>query len=370
MNNKIKIKELIAFLESTAPMQLQESYDNCGLLCGDSEQTVSNVLVSLDCTEAVIAEAVAKKCEIVVCHHPVIFKGLKKLTGSNYVERTMIAAIKNGVAIYAIHTNLDNVSHGVNAIFAEKLGLSNTRILAPKSSELKKLGVYVPSDNKEQLLDALFSSGAGEIGNYSECSFSIEGTGSFMAMDNSNPYVGEKGIRHHEKETRIEVVFPRWKEREILSAMRSNHPYEEIAFDVVTLDNTFKSVGAGLIGELPEEMSTSDFIAMVKSKMKAGVVRYTTLNDPQQKIKKVALCGGSGSFLLSQAKSAGAQAFVTGDFKYHEFFDAEGKIVIADIGHFESEQFTIDLLVAWIRKKFPTFAVHFTDTNTNPINYL
>lgn len=364
----MKIIDLIRFLEAEAPPVLQESYDNSGLICGDANAEIASALVSLDCTEEVVLEAKAKGCGLIISHHPILFKGIKRLTGSNYVERTLLLAIKNDIAIYAIHTNLDHVQHGVNAMICEKLGLTNTRILAPKDNVLLKLGVYVPQSNAEDLRNALFAAGAGEIGNYSECSFNLEGTGTFKAEEKANPTLGERGVRHSEKETRVEVILPFWLQVPVLNAMRGNHPYEEIAFDLVQMKNHLQTVGSGMIGELEEFCDELIFLQRVKEVMKAGVVRYTKFRG--KKIKKVAVCGGSGSFLLPDAIRSGADVYVSADFKYHEFFDAEGKILIADIGHFESEQFTLDLLVNWITKKFPTFAVHFTDTNTNPINYL
>jgi dinuclear metal center YbgI/SA1388 family protein len=367
-NTGMKIAELIRFLESRAPLSLQESYDNAGLICGNASDEIKAVLVSLDCTEDVVEEAIRKGCNVIVSHHPIVFKGLKKITGANYVERTVLKAIRNDIALYAIHTNLDHVNEGVNARFATQLGLQNTRILQPKTGILKKLGVYVPSDHAETLRNALFAAGAGQIGNYSDCSFNMEGYGTYFAGEGAHPAIGEIGIRHREPEVRVEVVFPAWIESSVLTAMKANHPYEEVAYDLVTLDNSLQTTGAGMVGDLAQEMSEQDFLQMLKSAMGLKTLRYSPFVG--RRIRKVAICGGSGSFLLQSAMRAGADAFVTGDFKYHEFFDAEGRILIADIGHYESERFTIDLLGDWIKKKFPTFAVHLTETNTNPINYL
>lgn len=363
----MKIKDVAASLEVAAPLSYQESYDNAGLLVGDSEAEVSGILVSLDCTEAVVQEAVRKNCNLIVSHHPIIFGGLKRLTGANYVERTVITAIQNNVALYAIHTNLDNVQWGVNQRIADRLGLIDRQILSPKSGHLRKLVVFCPVDHAEAVRGAMFSAGAGAIGDYSECSFNLTGEGTFKAAEGSNPFVGNIGERHTEKEVRIEVIFPSHLQRTILKAMVQSHPYEEVAHDIYSLVNGDQTVGAGMIGRLPKALSGTDFLAMLKEKMNTPIIRHTQLFD--RAIRKVAVCGGSGSFLLSSAKRAGADVFITGDFKYHEFFDAEDEIVIADIGHYESEQFTIDLLVEYLREKFPTFAVHFTEVNTNPINY-
>lgn len=364
----MKIVELTSFLESIAPLAYQESYDNSGLIVGNPETEVTKALISLDCTEAVVEEAIREKCDIVISHHPIVFKGLKKFNGKNYVERAIIKAIKNDIALYAIHTNLDHISSGVNKKICDKLGLTNTEVLCPKDGLLKKLVVFVPASHKEQIKDALFTAGAGMIGNYSECSFDIEGKGNFKANEEADPYVGEKGQRHTEDELRIEVIFQADQERKIVFDMLHVHPYEEVAYDIYALGNKYSEVGAGMIGELKDPIGEIDFLKSVKNNMNVAVIRHTQLlNKP---VKKVAVCGGSGSFLLQDAIKAGADIFVTSDFKYHEFFDAEEKIVIADIGHFESEQFTQELLFEIIQNKFPNFALRLTVQNTNPIKYL
>jgi len=364
----MNISEVLQYLEGIAPLSLQESYDNSGLLTGNRNANLTGVLVCLDSTEAIVDEAIALGCNLIIAHHPIIFNGLKKLTGSNYIERTIIKAIKHDIALYAIHTNLDNVKDGVNAIIAARLGLINSRILSPKAGLLKKLVTFAPEANAGDVRFALFKAGAGNIGNYDHCSFSIEGTGSFKANEQANPYVGEKGVDHYEQEVRIEVIFPAYCQTKILSALLSVHPYEEVAYDLYTLDNKFNSVGAGLIGTLETPETEMDFLLKVKEVMHCGGIRYTKLRGAE--VRKVAVCGGSGSFLLKDALAAGADIFVTADFKYHQFFDAENKIVIADIGHYESEQYTIDLISDLLMKKFATFAVHLSKINTNPINYL
>lgn len=362
-----KLQEIIRVLETLAPPSLQESYDNSGLITGSPEQEITGIIVCLDSIEAVLDEAIAKGCNLIVAHHPIIFSGLKKITGKNYVERVIIKAIRHGLAIYAIHTNLDNVYHGVNQRFATMLGLENTRILAPVNGKLRKLVTFVPSDDAEKVRIAISAAGAGHIGNYSDCSFLSEGTGTFKAGETAKPYVGEKGTVHREKEIRIETIYPVWKERDILAALRASHPYEEIAYDLYSLENQWKNTGAGMIGTLPQPLETEVFLEKLKTTMNAGVIRHTALI--KKEISRVALCGGSGSFLLGDAIAAGADVFVTADFKYHQFFDADGRILIADIGHFETEQFTINLLAEHLSQKFTTFAVRLTDTNTNPIYY-
>lgn len=363
----MKLKELIQSLELLAPPSLQEHYDNSGLITGDPEMEITQALICLDSTPEVIAEAVQKGCNLVITHHPIVFSGLKKITGRNYIERTLIEAIRHQIAIYAIHTNLDNVSVGVNKRFADKLGLTQTRILDPKKGQLCKLTVFVPEKDAEAVRQAIFHAGAGAIGNYSECSFNVRGEGTFRPGEGSDPHVGTIGKRHTEQEVRIEAVLQEWQSGSVIRAMKSAHPYEEVAYDLVSLQNSHAEIGSGMIGELPEPENIHAFLQRLKTVMKAGCIRHT--KPHLETIRKVAVCGGSGSFLLEKAIQSGADIFITADFKYHQFFDADGRIIIADIGHFESEQYTIDLIGDWIRLKFPTFATHFTDCNTNPVNY-
>ncbi len=364
----MKIKEITNHLESIAPLSFQEDYDNSGLIVGDKEAEVTGVLVCLDSTEAIVEEAIEKGCNLIVAHHPIVFGGLKKLTGKNYVERTVIKAIKNDISIYAIHTNLDNVIAGVNGKIADKLGLKNTKVLAPKRQLLKKLVTYVPLEAKPKVLDALFSSGAGNIGNYSECSYSSTGEGSYLANDKANPYKGNTIKRHLEEEVKVEVVYTIDKESSLIAGLIKAHPYEEVAYDLINLTNVSDQIGAGIIGDLEEPIETLSFLKDLKVKMNTNCVRHTQLTT--NKVKKVAVCGGSGSFLLRHAIAQQADIFITGDFKYHEFFDADNQLIIADIGHFESEQFTIELLVSILKEKFTTFAVRLTEKETNPIHYL
>lgn len=363
----MKLAQITSFLETIAPLNYQEDYDNAGLIVGRNTDEIHAALVALDCTEQIIDEAIAKNCNLIIAHHPIVFKGLKKFNGKTYVERVVQKAIKNNIALYAIHTNLDHVANGVNAVICNKLGLQNAKILAPKQQLLKKLVVFCPLAQASQLRDALFAAGAGHIGNYSECSFNTAGTGTFKGGDGANPYVGEIGQQHQEEEVRIETIFKTQDERKVLLAMLENHPYEEVAYDIYALNNQLDNVGAGMVGWLPQEMDNEAFLQLVKTTMQAKVIRHTTLLP--KRIKKVAVCGGSGSFLLKNAIAAGADAFITADFKYHEFFDAEQHLVICDIGHYETEQFTSNLLIDNIQEKFPNFAIRLTEHNTNPINY-
>ncbi|MBL7856280.1 MAG: Nif3-like dinuclear metal center hexameric protein [Cyclobacteriaceae bacterium] len=363
----VKIKDVTEYLETLAPRDYQESYDNVGLLTGQAELEVTGILVSLDCLEETVQEAVNLRCNLIVSHHPIIFKGLKKLTGSTYIERTVIQAIKNNIAIYAIHTNLDHVYTGVNRKICEKLGLSNLRLLSPRKDTLTKLVVFIPKAHAETVLAALHQAGAGQIGKYKNCSFRVEGTGSFMANEGAKPYLGEINKQESVAEVRAEVIFPSHLESTVMHALRNSHPYEEVAYYLTSLANENQEVGAGMVGELEQPMSGIDFLTHLKSKMNLHTLRHTRL--VHENIKKVAVCGGSGSFLLQKAIQSGAQVFITADFKYHEFFDADGRIIIADIGHYESEVFTIELLCEELNKKFHTFAINFSKTVTNPISY-
>lgn len=363
----MKLVDITNFLETIAPLNYQEDYDNSGLIVGQPTDEISSALVALDCTEQIVDEAIAKKCNLIITHHPIVFKGLKKFNGNTYVERVVLKAIKNNIALYAIHTNLDHVLNGVNAVICDKLGLHQTQILSPKGNLLKKLVTFCPTAQANQVRNAIFAAGAGNIGNYSECSFNAEGLGTFKSGDGTNPYVGEIGQQHQEAEVRIETIFKVQDERKVLAALFKNHPYEEVAYDIYPLTNKLDTVGAGMLGCLPQEMEALDFLHLVKEKMLAKVIRHTAILP--KKIKKVAVCGGSGSFLLNEAMAAGADAFITADFKYHEFFDAENKLIICDIGHYETEQFTSNLLIENIQEKFPNFAIRLTEHNTNPINY-
>lgn len=362
------LKEIISVLEEVAPLALQENYDNAGLILGNPEMEIFGALLCIDVTEEIIKEAISQKCNLVISHHPLIFKGLKKITGDNLVERTLLAAIKNEIAIYASHTNLDNVPEGVNGKIADKLSLVNRQILAAGKDSLLKLVTFAPKLHAPQVLSALFEAGAGHIGNYDSCSFFSTGTGSFKANNNAHPFVGNLNEIHYEEEIRLELILPAYKKNEIINALHAVHPYEEPAYDLIPLKNKWNQTGAGIIGELEQETDTISFLKSLKSIFQVPVIKHTAIH--KAKIKKIAVCGGSGSFLLKDAIRAGADIFISGDFKYHEYFDAENHLIIADIGHYESEQFTKEIFYDIIRKKMPTFAVQISEINTNPINYL
>lgn len=362
------IKEVITYLESIAPLPYQEAYDNSGFLVGDENAEVTNILITLDVTEAIIQEAIDTHCNLIIAHHPVIFKGLKKLTGKSFVERVVIQAIKNDICIYGIHTNLDNVKSGVNKKIAEKIGLRNLSILSPKQQNLRKLVAFVPQENTNEVLKAINEAGAGQIGDYKNCSFRVAGTGTFEPDAHANPHIGSKNVKEEVQEDRIEVILPAHLQSKVLKALFKAHPYEEVAYYMTSLENENQDIGSGMIGFLEEEMEEIAFLKMVKEKMGLAVLKHTpTLG---RKIKKVAVCGGSGSFLLSKAIQQQADIFISADFKYHEFFDAENNIIIADIGHYESEAFTKDLIYEFLNKKFTNIALNLSKKVTNPISYL
>ena len=365
--SRMKIKEIITAVEVFAAPELQEEWDNTGLLTGNEMEECSGVLCVLDVTAAVLEEAVRNGCNLIVAHHPIIFKGLKRITGKNYVEAILIEAIKKDLAIYAAHTSLDNVVLGVNGAIAEKLGLQNCTVLAPKEGVLRRLITFAPHDKAEAVQQAVFRAGAGHIGKYSECSFNSRGIGTFKAEAGADPYVGEIGKQHQEEETKIEIVFPAYLEQQVVNALVQAHPYEEAAYDIFAMKNVHYGMGSGIIGDLKTETTETDFLRQLQTIFKTPCIRHTGLTG--NNVKKVAVCGGSGAFLIKQAVRQGAQFFVTADVKYHDFFDAEGRLVIADVGHYESEQYTVDLLHDLIVKKFPTFAVLKTRVNTNPVQY-
>ena len=364
----MKIKDITDYLETIAPLSYQESYDNSGLLVGDKNQTLKGALITLDVTEEVLDEAIAKKCNLIIAHHPIIFGGLKRLTGRNYVERIVIKAIKSNIALYAIHTNYDNVLNGVNAKIADKLGLTNTQILVPKKQLLRKLQTFVPVGDLERVSAAVFAAGGGNIGNYSQAGFSTSGVGTFKGNEKSKPAIGKANQLEKVEEMKFETIFPAYLENKIMSALLAAHPYEEVAYDIISLENKNQQVGSGLIPQLKKPLEIMTFLKSLKKNMKTDCVRYTA--PIGRMVQKVAVCGGAGSFLLGDALAAGADVFVTGDFKYHEFFSAENQLTIADIGHYESEQFTKDLILQHLSEKFPIIAAQISETNTNPIKYL
>ena len=365
----MKISEITDYIESMAPLAMQESYDNAGLIVGDRKAEATGALISLDVTEKVVDEAISLGINLIIAHHPFVFGGLKKFTGANYVERTLIKAIKNDIAVYAAHTNLDNMlNNGVNSKIAEKIGLQNVRIMSPLRNKLCKVAVYVPQTHAEAVRSAMFAAGAGCIGNYDSCSYNIEGQGTFKANDNCKPYVGKIGELHTEAETRIETIVPQHLTGKVISAMLAAHPYEEPAYDIYPLQNDYNQAGSGIIGTLSKPENAADFLLRIKKIFDCGSIRHTRL--PETPIQKIAVCGGAGSFLIEDAMRAGADILLTADVKYHQFFDARYPFVLADIGHYESEQFTKELFYELLTRKFSNFAVRLTKVKTNPIKYV
>lgn len=360
------VKDICAAMEKWAPLSWQESYDNSGLLVGHKEATVTGVLISLDCTEEVVEEAIQRGCNMIISHHPIIFKGLKKITGANYVEKTIIKAIQNSIALYASHTNLDHAPKGVSYHLANKIGLQG-KVLMPFSNALKNVSYFVPEAYETIVREKLHEAGAGNIGEYSSCSFSSEGTGRFTPSENSNPFQGEKNSPSTEKELKVDMIFPSHLENEIVQALNEAHPYEEVAYFITSLSNRWQDVGSGYIGQLKKPMSSEKFLELLKNKLGLKQIRHTALLNKE--IQTVAVCGGAGSFLLNEAKNQKADAYVSADFKYHEFFDAENKCLICDIGHYESEVMIKDAILDYLSNIFSTFAVLKSNTNTNPVLY-
>lgn len=363
----MKIKDTLAILEDMAPLGYAESFDNVGLLVGDANNNLTGVLVCHDALEEVIDEAISKKCNLVVCFHPILFSGLKKITGKNYVEKAIIKAIKNDVAIYAVHTALDNHKNGVNKIFCDALGIKDSKVLIPKQNYIKKLVTYTIPENVVTLRNALFEAGAGQIGNYEDCSFNSHGIGTYMGNEDSSPEIGERFEFVEAPEIKIEVTFERHLESKILKALFSNHVYEEIAYEIYNLENEHQNIGLGRVGWLEKELSEAEFLQLIREKLDCKGIRHSNLLG--KPIKKIAVLGGSGSYAIKNAINSGADAYVTSDLKYHQFYEAENSILLADIGHFESERFTKNYIVDYLKEKITNFAIILSQENTNPVKY-
>lgn len=364
----MKIKEILSILEEMAPLAYAEDFDNVGLLVGNQNDEATGILVCHDALESVIDEAITKKCNLVVCFHPILFSGLKKITDKNYVERSILKAIKNDIAIYAVHTALDNHKNGVNKIFCDALGLKKTKVLVPKQNFIQKLVTYTIPENVEKVRNALFDAGAGKIGNYEDCSFNSQGIGTYMGNENSNPEIGEHFEFVEAQEIKIEVTFEKYLQSKILKALFANHVYEEVAYEIYDLQNSHQNIGLGMIGELENPMSEIDFLNFVKDTMQCGGIRHSQLLGKQ--VQKIAVLGGSGSFAIKNAIQANVDVFLTSDLKYHNFYESENQIVLADIGHFESERYTKNYIVDFLKEKITNFAIVLSEENTNPVKYL
>lgn len=364
----MKNGQIFSILEQIAPLSYQEDYDNAGLIIGAYDQVCTGALITLDVTDKVIDEAIENHLNLIIAHHPIIFRPLKTITTKNIIGKMIIKAIKNNISIYAIHTNLDNVPIGVNKKLCDILGIRNPTILSPGRQDLIKLVTYAPEAYADKVRTALFNAGAGSIGNYDQCSFNTPGTGTFRAGEGTHPFVGEQQILHSESEIRIETIFPEHMRGKIIAALQKNHPYEEVAYDLFKLKNINKNIGAGMIGTLERPIPVYTFLQQVKQKLNIPVIRHTA--ESNTLVSKIAVCGGSGSDLIHMAKVAGADIYLSGDIKYHEFFDGGNQLFLADIGHYESEQYTKDLLFEVLKEKIPKFAVSISKTVTNPVNYL
>lgn len=364
----MKIKEILHTIEQIAPIPLQESFDNSGVQIGDTNQEAKGAVLCIDVTEAVVEEAINLGCNLIISHHPLAFRSFKSLTGKNYVERCMIKACKHDIVIYAAHTNLDNASEGINRYLSKMLNLQHVRILAPQEHKLLKLVTFVPHSHAEIVRNALFNAGAGNIGNYDSCSYNLSGQGTFRAGENTNPFIGERSELHYEDEMRIEVILPSYKQSEVHRALLAVHPYEEPAFDFYLLENKWDNAGSGIVGTLPEETEEEDFLYLLKDTFHLNTVQHSTLNG--RMVRDIAICSGSGAFLIPKAIAYGADVFITGEAKYNDFYDVEDKILLAVIGHYESEIFTKNVFFDIISKKYPTFALYMSGFDANPVNYL
>jgi dinuclear metal center YbgI/SA1388 family protein len=364
----IRIREIVRHLEQVAPLAYQDDYDNAGLVVGDASAAVTGVLICLDVTEALLLEAKTKKCNLIIAHHPIIFRSIRQLTGKNHLERCIIYAVRNNIAVYTLHTNFDNVARGVNLQIAQALGLGNLSILLPKPGTLSQLTAFVPRAFIDSALHALHAAGAGYLSDYAHCDLAITRIGSPKPTSTANPHLGIAEESEKGKERKIEVVFPKHLEKPVLRALRASCPHEEVAYYLHDIRNTDARVGAGMIGELSASLSSRAFLEYLKAKMNLAYLRHTELID--RPIKCVAVCGGSGSFLIEEAILKQADALVTADVKYHDFFKAENQILVVDAGHYESEIGTKKLIHTLLSEKFTSIAMLQCETVTNPIHYL
>lgn len=363
----MKINQIVQILEEWAPTSYAEDFDNVGLLVGNKNRSCTAALITHDVSVAVVEEAIANNCNLIICFHPIIFKGLTAITGKNYVEKTVLKAIENKIAIYALHTALDNHEFGISYHLGQLLSLTKQRILIPQKNNLFHLTTYVPISDKEKLLTALHDAGAGSLGNYSHCSFSVAGEGRFLPHQNSTPAIGEKNAMTHVEEVQIGVIVPKHTQQKVLNALENAHPYETVAYELIAIENQHPNIGLGSIGELKSPLPINDFLKKVKSALNIPYIRHS--ESGKKNIKTVAVLGGSGSFCIDAAKRQGADALVTADLKYHDFFKAEKDLLLIDAGHYETEQFTKRLILEYLTKKIPNFAFTLSEENTNPVKY-
>jgi len=361
------LKELINFLELKAPLSIQEEYDNSGLFFGDPTIEITGAILCLDITEEVMEEAIGKGCNLIISHHPMVFKGIKKLVHGTLETALLSKAIKNDLAIYSIHTNLDNIPEGLNGLLMRKIGIKDYQAIRSPKGLLSKLVTFCPTEYAERIRLALFEAGAGEIGNYDSCSYNVQGQGTFRASENANPFIGEKNVIHYENEARIEVILPNHLRNQVVSSLLKNHPYEEVAYDFYSLENDYLKIGSGALGELPMELSGKDFLTHIKTSLDLKIIRHSKLGS--NPIKRVGVCSGSGNFLIHEAGAVKLDVLVTADLKYHDFFQAGDQLLLVDIGHYESEHWVKEWLHDALIEKFPNFACLISQVNTNPIYY-
>ncbi|MDR3129421.1 MAG: Nif3-like dinuclear metal center hexameric protein [Tannerellaceae bacterium] len=364
----VSIREVLDVLEEFAPLALQESFDNTGIQVGEIGQEVKGVLLCVDVTEDVMDEALVKGCNLVIAHHPLLFKPVKSLRGTTYVERCVMKACKYDMVIYAAHTNLDNLRKGINGWLGKRIGLDNVHILSPKREGLVKVVTFVPSGHVQKVQDALFATGAGCVGNYDRCSFRHEGLGSFRAQEGAHPFLGKVGKEHVEREERIETVVPVHLQEKILQAVYAAHPYEEPVTDLYPLNNAWEEVGSGIWGDLSAEEDEREFLLRVKELFKIRCIKHSTLRG--KPVRRVAVCGGSGAFLIKEAIACGADVLLTGEARYNDYHDVQNRLLLAVTGHYESEACTKDIFRTLLSEKFPTFALHLSEADVNPVKYL
>ena len=349
------IKDVTTFLEQKFPLYLQEDFDNCGVQCGDVRQEISGAMVCFEMSEQVIDEAIDKGCNLVISHHPLMLKrGICKIVPTDRVGAMICKALAHNMVLYSMHTNIDSGEGGGNDAFAEKLRLRNVKVLEPHKGMYRKLVVFVPKENAETLKSALFAVGCGVQGNYDSCGYTLHGQGQFRPLEGANPHIGEENHLEHVDEERVEMIYPTGLQRAVVQAIYDNHPYEEPAFDLLPLENESRTIGLGRIGELPKELPVSDFLGYLKDNL--GFIHCRYCGDETKMIRKVAVCGGGGSSFIDLAIASGADAYVSGDFKYHDFFKSYQKTLLVDIGHYEGEFFIKNIIFNLLNEKFSTFA--------------
>lgn len=361
------VGDFCLFLENNFPLELQEEYDNSGLQIGKYNNEIYGILISLDITEEVINEALEYGDNLILSHHPLIFSQIKKISDKNNLGKIIYKAIENNLAIYSAHTNVDNNFNGINLYISKLLNLKNPEILVPASNYLFKLITFVPESNANKVREAILNEGAGFIGNYDMCSFNTQGTGTFRPLENTNPYLGETYQLNFVNEVRIETIVPKHLLNKVVTTLLANHPYEEVAYDIYPLNNKYSKAGSGIIAELEDYMETIDFFELVKKTFNLKTIKHSKLN--KKNIKRIAICGGSGAFLIKEAINKNVDLFLTGEIKYHQYFEAENKIILVEIGHYESENLIKDFFYDFLTKKLSKFAIHKSKIDTNPIKY-